>query len=386
MATIPVPSGINAIPLAAIPEKWDRQWFQHFINTQLALMDVRNAVAGTGITITDSAGNPPTASKVAKITAVGGNPTLAALSVEGNPTNAPAIGTSIAASGASQFLQTDSTGTTVTWGAAPGAATQLRGATWTGGNAPILPQNMTDVSILIPQDSTVNRCTILTKSNGGAVGNCQVDIWTSPIAAYPPTGSNSICGGNLPTITAGNDYDSTTLTGWNTTLPKGNVVTFHLVSSLTFSEIIITIALQPANTVASNGYTNAQAVAAVAAALANTGNIAFTYAGGAISANTAGATANSWSQSLTANGYQKFPSGFIIQWGSFTLPSAGATSVTFPLTFPNNCFSVVPTQGQSTSYGYPFSVASKSTTGFTADGSAVGGILAGTGYWVAFGN
>lgn len=47
--------------------------------------------------------------------------------------------------------------------------------------------------------------------------------------------------------------------------------------------------------------------------------------------------AMSLGQSLTANGYQKFPGGLIIQWGTITPPSVGTANyaVTFPITFPN---------------------------------------------------
>lgn len=46
-----------------------------------------------------------------------------------------------------------------------------------------------------------------------------------------------------------------------------------------------------------------------------------------------GVTASSYSGS----GYTRFTDGLIIQWGS----SSSNSSVSFPLTFPNNCFSVV---------------------------------------------
>lgn len=49
-----------------------------------------------------------------------------------------------------------------------------------------------------------------------------------------------------------------------------------------------------------------------------------------------------FSSSLSANGYQKLPSGLIIQWGSATSSSGGATSVTFPITFPGGVFKVIP--------------------------------------------
>jgi hypothetical protein len=147
------------------------------------------------------------------------------------------------------------------------------------------------------------------------------------------------------------------------------------------------VTLQRTGTVTgSAGYTDAQAIAAVAGALANTGNVAFTYSGGAISANTSGATSTTWAQTLSANGYQRLPSGLIIQWGNFALPVGSTTAVTFPLTFPNNVWAVTTSQGHSTSYGYPFAVESLSTSGFTAAPDCSGGINSGTGYYIAIGN
>lgn len=52
-------------------------------------------------------------------------------------------------------------------------------------------------------------------------------------------------------------------------------------------------------------------------------------------------SASSFAASLAANGYQKLPSGLIIQWGSFNGAGSGATTtVTFPIAFPNNRFTV----------------------------------------------
>lgn len=48
------------------------------------------------------------------------------------------------------------------------------------------------------------------------------------------------------------------------------------------------------------------------------------------------------SRSLTTNGYQIFPSGLIIQWGTTgTVPADTSVNVVFPINFPNACFSVV---------------------------------------------
>jgi hypothetical protein len=42
-----------------------------------------------------------------------------------------------------------------------------------------------------------------------------------------------------------------------------------------------------------------------------------------------------------SNGYQKFPSGLILQWGNGTTTASGATTPVFPIAFPNACVNVV---------------------------------------------
>jgi hypothetical protein len=49
------------------------------------------------------------------------------------------------------------------------------------------------------------------------------------------------------------------------------------------------------------------------------------------------------SSSLGANGYQTLPGGLIVQWGTITTPGTSPTTVSFPITFPNTCCSVVAT-------------------------------------------
>lgn len=40
-------------------------------------------------------------------------------------------------------------------------------------------------------------------------------------------------------------------------------------------------------------------------------------------------------RNLTANGYQKFPGGLILQWGQILTLASGNAVITFPITFPN---------------------------------------------------
>lgn len=60
-----------------------------------------------------------------------------------------------------------------------------------------------------------------------------------------------------------------------------------------------------------------------------------------------------FSASLTANGYQKLPSGLIIQWGGVAaIPAGGGVTVTYPIAFPNGFLALLPGGGAS-SAGIP---------------------------------
>lgn len=60
--------GIQYLPLSRIPEKWDPKWFAQFCREVLALADTRNAIEGSGITITGQPGEPATVSTSADLT------------------------------------------------------------------------------------------------------------------------------------------------------------------------------------------------------------------------------------------------------------------------------------------------------------------------------
>src|ERR1700733_11022593 len=60
--------GINGANVLSIPTEWDATWFRKFINNSLKGADVRNAIAGPGITITGNISSP-----YATISATGGS-------------------------------------------------------------------------------------------------------------------------------------------------------------------------------------------------------------------------------------------------------------------------------------------------------------------------
>jgi hypothetical protein len=58
MATLVSKPGITNAAVLSIPTQWNAQWFQNFISSYLKGADVRNAIAGTGITITGNLTSP----------------------------------------------------------------------------------------------------------------------------------------------------------------------------------------------------------------------------------------------------------------------------------------------------------------------------------------
>ena len=72
-----------------------------------------------------------------------------------------------------------------------------------------------------------------------------------------------------------------------------------------------------------------------------------------------------WTSSLSASGYQKLPSGLILQWGSGT--AGNNTSISFSTTFPTSVYCVI---ASCSNYGAARLVTAGniSTSGFTASG------------------
>lgn len=60
--------GLQFLPLSRLPAKWDPVWFAQFCREVLALADTRNAIEGSGITITGQPGETATVSASADIT------------------------------------------------------------------------------------------------------------------------------------------------------------------------------------------------------------------------------------------------------------------------------------------------------------------------------
>ncbi len=87
--------------------------------------------------------------------------------------------------------------------------------------------------------------------------------------------------------------------------------------------------------------------------------------------------------SLAGSGYQKLPSGLIIQWGSTPVTAASDVSFTFPIAFPNACINIIGCQDYSVgsgSIGYGSFTFTSKTTGLFR-----GSVAGNTCRYVAFG-
>ncbi|CAB3742470.1 hypothetical protein LMG24238_06887 [Paraburkholderia sediminicola] len=91
-----------------------------------------------------------------------------------------------------------------------------------------------------------------------------------------------------------------------------------------------------------------------------------------------------------SSGYQKFPSGTIMQWGTYATNGSTGVSVTFPIAFPNAVRAVTVSANvpSSTVNGAYDSVNSLTATGFLVDGWQAGSTSRSghSGNYIAFGN
>ncbi|HEI2720426.1 TPA: hypothetical protein ACH7I4_005174, partial [Escherichia coli] len=73
----------------------------------------------------------------------------------------------------------------------------------------------------------------------------------------------------------------------------------------------------------------------------------------------------SFTLSVSGTGYQKLPSGLILQWGSINTPSIAQDVVThFPIAFPNRCLRVLVSQDYTPDSG---AVGYIACAGFSSD-------------------
>lgn len=89
----------------------------------------------------------------------------------------------------------------------------------------------------IPFACTITQWTLLADQSGSVV----VDIWKDTYANYPPTVADTITASAKPTITSSTKGQSSTLTGWTTSVSAGDTIRFNIDSVTTIQRVTISL-------------------------------------------------------------------------------------------------------------------------------------------------
>lgn len=98
-------------------------------------------------------------------------------------------------------------------------------------------------SYRVPFACTVYKWSII----GDVVGGIVFDIWKSDYTGAPPSVANSIVAAAKPTLSGAIKAESSTLTGWTTTLAEGDVLIFNIDSVSTLIRVDLTLFVKRTN-------------------------------------------------------------------------------------------------------------------------------------------
>ena len=89
--------------------------------------------------------------------------------------------------------------------------------------------------IEVPFDCTIVAAVLLADASGSIV----IDVWKDSYANFPPTDADTITSATPPTITTATKSEDTTLTGWTTSLTKGDILRFNVDSVTTITRVTL---------------------------------------------------------------------------------------------------------------------------------------------------
>lgn len=88
-----------------------------------------------------------------------------------------------------------------------------------------------------PYDGTITGWEIVADVSGSIV----LDVWKAAYASFPPTVANTITASAKPTLSSAQKNTSTTLTGWTTTVTKGDYLEVNVDSVSTVAKIVLNL-------------------------------------------------------------------------------------------------------------------------------------------------
>lgn len=99
------------------------------------------------------------------------------------------------------------------------------------------------VYVSVPYAGTITKWRLLADQPGSAV----VDIWKTTYANFAPNVTHSITAAAKPTLTAAQKNESTTLTGWTTTIAEGDIIEVNIDSAATITRLMIDLFVTETN-------------------------------------------------------------------------------------------------------------------------------------------
>jgi len=171
----------------------------------------------------------------------------------------------------------------------------------------------TDVLDAVNYLSNLTLGTPLPVASGGTGSNTGVNVQTS-------------ISGILPVANGGTGSSSATFSGANITSLNATAISSGTLDNARTSAS----SSNGASTIVARDASGNFSANTITAALI--GSVTGTASGNLSTSSFTGSN-----QSLSSSGYQKFPGGLILQWGSFTQSSGGYTDVSLPTTFPSAC-------------------------------------------------
>jgi hypothetical protein len=109
------------------------------------------------------------------------------------------------------------------------------GITIDGAGSPI--STGTKGFLFVPFSCTITESTLLSTDASVTAGSISLDVWLVAFASYPPTVANSIVASDPPTLSSATSAQDGTLAGWQTSVPAGSVIAFHVTSASTVTRV-----------------------------------------------------------------------------------------------------------------------------------------------------
>lgn len=89
----------------------------------------------------------------------------------------------------------------------------------------------------VPFNCTITRSTLLADQTGSVV----VNVWKVAYGSFPPSSGNKITASAPPTISAAQNAQDSTLSGWTTSLSAGDILAFNVDSAATVQRVTLSL-------------------------------------------------------------------------------------------------------------------------------------------------